>query len=159
MKRYFIRVLKFTLYLLAIVFIILIFIYLMSANVMSEHASIWRLFHDGRPLIMIFIAFIFGAIYPFFGFTTVKIYLNKPLGYGKQTIIDMFAKRKYVVEKDEDKTLTLRPKSKLNRITRMNEDMLELDYSKTILTMHGLRRDVYRFKRMLEEFAQQDNAQ
>ena len=160
MKRYFKRVLKFTLYLLIIVLIILVFLYMISSNAMSEDASIWRFFKEGRPLVMLFIALVFGAIYPFIGFATVKIHINKPLSGGnKQEIVKLFFQRKYLLEKDEYKILTFRPKSKLNRLTRMNEDMLELDYSKTTLTLHGLRKDVYRFKRMLEEFAQQDNEQ
>jgi hypothetical protein len=131
----------------------------MSSKVMSEDASIWRLLHDGRPLVMLFIALVFGAIYPFIGFVAIKIYLNKPLEDNKKALIEQFFKRKYVVENDEKKVLTFRHKNKFNRLTRMNEDMLELDYSTTVLTLSGLRKDVYRFKLMLEEFAQQNNAQ
>lgn len=159
MKRYFIRAGKFALYLIAVVIVILVFLYFMSADVMSEQSSMKNFLQEGRPLVMLFVALAFGAIYPFIGFQTVKIYFNKPLDSNKQQIIEMFAQRKYVLEKDENKILTFRHKNKLNRIARMNEDMLELDYSETILSLHGLRRDLYRFKRMLEEFVQQNNAQ
>ena len=130
MQRYFIRALKFSIYFLSLLLVILTLIYIVSAKGISDDASIWRFFKEGRPLIMIFIALVFGAIYPFIGFATVKIYLNKPLGDDKQTIIEMFAKCKYVVEKDKNNILMLRPKSKLKKLTRMNEDALELDYSK-----------------------------
>ena len=159
MKRYLTRVVKFAIYLILFLFVILVLLYMMSARVMSENASIWRFFQNGRPLTMLFIVFVFAALYPFIGFVTVKIYFNKLLDDNKQKVIDLFAQRKYVLEKDENRVLTFRHKSKLSRITRMNEDMLELDYSKTILTLHGLRKDLYRFKRMLEEFARHEDAQ
>jgi hypothetical protein len=122
---------------------------------MPEDASFWRLFEQGRPLEMLFLFVAFAVIYPFIGFVTVKIYINKPLDDDKNKILELFAQRKYMLISDENKTLTFRPKNKLHRLTRMYEDALELNYSDTILKFRGLRRDIYRIKRALEELARQ----
>ena len=99
----------------------------------------------------------FAAIYPLIGFVTVKIYINKPLDDDKNKIIELFAGRKYMLISDENQTLIFRPKNKLHRLTRMYEDALELNYSDTILKFRGLRRDIYRIKRAIEDFAQQQS--
>lgn len=154
MKRYVKRAFKFAIYLILLLFLILILIYLMSKDVMSEKASLYNFLKDGRPLQMLGLIIIFAAIYPLIGFATVKIYLNKPVNGDKNEIIKLFNQRKYALVSDENKMLIFRPMNKFHRLTRMYEDLLEIDYSDTILKFHGLRKDVYRYKRMLEEFAQ-----
>jgi hypothetical protein len=126
----------------------------MSKDVMSESASLSRFLEDGRPLQMLCLVIVFAVIYPFIGFAKVKIYLNQPVNDDKDEIIKLFDQRKYVLVSDENKILTFRPKNKFNRLTRMYEDLLELDYSDAVLKFQGLRKDIYRHKRMLEEFAQ-----
>ncbi|MDR1552641.1 MAG: hypothetical protein LBS69_04155 [Prevotellaceae bacterium] len=121
---------------------------------MSETASFSHFLKDGRPLQMLCLVIVFAVIYPFIGFATVKVYLNKAVNDDKNEIIELFNQRKYALVSDENKILVFRPVNKFHRLTRMYEDCLELDYSDTILKFHGLRKDVYRHKRMLEEFAQ-----
>jgi hypothetical protein len=123
---------------------------------MSENASLLHFLEDGRPLEMLCLVVVFAIIYPFIGFTTVKIYVNRQIAEDKSKIIELFDQKKYALISDENKVLAFRPKNKFHRLTRMNEDTLELNYSDTILKFHGLRKDVYRFKRMLEEFAQKN---
>jgi hypothetical protein len=125
----------------------------MSKDVMSETASLSHFLEEGRLLEMLCLISLFSFIYPFIGFADIKIYLNKPINENKNEIIEMFNQRKYVLVSDENKKLIFRPRNKFNRLTRMYEDFLELDYSDTILKFKGLRKDVYRHKRMLEEFA------
>jgi hypothetical protein len=125
----------------------------MSKNVMSGNASLSHFLEDGRPLEMLVLIIVFAALYPFIGFAKIKIYLNKPIDEDKSEIIKLFNQRKYMLVGDENKILTFRLQNKFNRFTRMYEDSLELDYADTILTFKGLRRDVYRYKLMLEEFA------
>ncbi|MDR2292395.1 MAG: hypothetical protein LBE11_02855 [Prevotellaceae bacterium] len=153
------RTVKFAIYLIILLLLILTFIYLMSKNVMSENASLNHFLEDGRPLQMLCLVVVFAVIYPFIGFAKVKIYLNQPVNEDKNEIIELFAQRKYVLVSDENKILTFRPKNKFNRLTRMYEDLLELDYSDTVLKFQGLRKDVYRYKRMLEEFAQKNRTE
>jgi hypothetical protein len=131
----------------------------MSSPVMSDTASLWRIFGNGRFLEMICLVAIFAVIYPFIGFATVKIYLNKPLDDDKNKIIELFGYRKYMLVCDENKVMIFRPQNKFHRLTRMYEDFIELDYSDTILKFSGLRKDVYRYKLMLEEFARQEKIQ
>jgi hypothetical protein len=131
----------------------------MSKDVMSENASLFRFLEDERPLQMVILVAAVAVIYPFIGFAKVKIYLNKPVNEDKNEIIELFALRKYVLVSDENKILTFRPKNKFNRLTRMYEDLLELDYSDTVLKFEGLRKDVYRYKRMLEEFARKSRTE
>jgi hypothetical protein len=129
----------------------------MSKDVMSETAKLSNFLKEGRLLEMLCLVIVFALIYPFIGFACIKIYLNKPLNENKNEIIKLFGQRKYVLASDENKILTFRPQSKFNRLTRMYEDSLKLDYSDTILKFQGLRKDVYRHKRMLEEFAQKNH--
>ena len=155
MKRYFVRAVKFAIYLLVIFFVIVTFIYFMSKDSMAQNASLWKFFNNGMLFELICIVFVFGAIYPSFGYVTLKIPQNKPLDENKTRIIELFSDRKYEFINDRNKVLTFRPKNSLSRLTRMNEDALEIDYSETTLKFHGLRRDVYKFKFMLEAFGQE----
>jgi hypothetical protein len=129
----------------------------MSKDVISETASLSHFLEEGRLLEMLGLILVFALIYPFIGFSRVKIYQNKPIGENKSEIIEMFNQRKYVLVSDENHILTFRPKNKFGRLTRMYEDLLELNYSDTVLTFQGLRKDVYRYKLMLEEFAQKNH--
>jgi len=156
MKRYFVRSVKFAIYLFVIIFVVVMFIYFMSKDVMAQEASLWKFFGNGRLLELLCVIVVFGAIYPAFGYVTVKIHQNKPLDENKNHIIDLFNDRKYELTDDENKVLIFRPKSSITRLFRMNEDALEIDYSDTTLKFHGLRRDVYKFKFMLEAFARED---
>jgi hypothetical protein len=129
----------------------------MSKDVMSETASLSNFLKEGRLLEMLCLVIAFALIYPFIGFAGIKIYLNRPLNENKNEIIELFAQRKYMLASDENKILTFRPQNKFSRLTRMYEDSLELDYSDKFLKFKGLRKDVYRHKRMLEEFAQKSH--
>lgn len=154
MKTYFIRALKFALYFLSILLIILLFIYAMSKDVWSSTAHFSNIFADGKFLWMLLMAAAFGLIYPLAGFAGIKIPLNKNIGDDKSKLIELFDTRKYKLVNDDGKVLYFRPKSKINRITRMSEDTLEVNYEGSTLKIKGLRKDVYRFKLPLEEFAQ-----
>jgi hypothetical protein len=111
---------------------------------------------DVSKLVIFFFAF--GLIYPFIGYSTQKVYLNRSFEEDKQEIIRLFSEFRFILEKDEEQKMIFRHKNPVARFMRLCEDRITLDYSQNPLEINGLRRDADRLVRLAQRVAQKEES-
>jgi uncharacterized membrane protein YciS (DUF1049 family) len=99
---------------------------------------------------------VFGVVYPLFGYVKRKVYINHPLDEEKEEVIRLFTDVRFELSSDEEKKLIFRPKSAVTRFMRLYEDRVEVDYSDNPVVLSGLRRDVDRLARRVQQLVQKE---
>jgi hypothetical protein len=149
MLRYFIRALKSTFLFFLMVILIHVLIYYMGRDSRAELTFMdFILQSDLRS--MAWFLLVFGMVHPMIGYVKQKVHVSKPFEEYKQEVIRMFSEANFVLESDENKKLVFRNKSAFSRLMRLYEDAVEIDYSEATIVLSGLRRDAYRFARMIQ---------
>ncbi|MDD2419450.1 MAG: hypothetical protein PHV91_03175 [Bacteroidales bacterium] len=151
-KKYLGRVVKYLVY-LVIVFALIIAIFSLTSN---QTFSVYNLFRPGTGIQIAIFLFVMSVIYPFFGYATKKVYLNKGYEYDKKTIQDIFLTNRYKIECEGTEFIKFRHKSAFVRTLRMFEDTITLDFSDNPIKLEGQRKDVYRMARMIEYAVRND---
>jgi hypothetical protein len=117
---------------------------------------VYNLFRPGTGIQIAIFLFVMSVIYPFFGYATKKVYLNKGYEYDKKTIQDIFLTNRYKIECEDTEFIKFRHKSAFVRTLRMFEDTITLDFSDNPIKLEGQRKDVYRMARMIEYAVRND---
>jgi hypothetical protein len=145
-KRYFIRAVKYLVYITIFLFI---FIALFSAISGSEfkYEALFRA--DTKWQMAAFILF-FSLIYPIFGYIKKKVYINNTFEQDREKIVNVFLNANFVLVSNEPGKIVFRHKSSFIRLMRMYEDAIILDYTDNPITIEGQRKDIYRLSRTIE---------
>lgn len=146
--RYLIRAVKYFFYFL----ILLVVIMTVMVAVGFVEADINTMFRNGTQSLWQIAAMlvIFGAIYPFFGFTKKETIVPGEYDQIREGIIMYMLSRGYQLEKEEGENMSFRASGPLNRTFRMFEDRITMTRSFAGFTMEGLRKDVIRLSMGLE---------
>ena len=152
--KYLIRSIKYFLYFAIMFCLIVLIVFYASSH--PEGMTVADLFKEGSgyKILAFFVAV--SAIYPLFGFAKKEVYTNNNAEEKKQEIIKIFENANFILENETGRILTFRPKSKFTRFMRMNEDAVTVDYSSNPVIVEGLRKDTYRFGRMIEFLMQKE---
>lgn len=147
--KYFIRSLKYFLYFAVLFSLIVLIIFYTSDR--PEGVTVADLFKEGSgyKILAFFIAV--SAIYPLFGFAKKEAYL--PGGNAeekKREIIMLFENANFELTGETAGQLTFRPRNKIVRLIRMCEDAVTVNCSGNPVVVSGLRKDVFRFARLIE---------
>jgi len=148
MQRYFLRVLKSIVLFFVMVALIHVLIYFIAEESRFDTFMEFIGQSDLRSMAILFL--VFSMVYPLIGYVKQQVYASKPFDDYKQEVIRMFAQANFVLESDENKKLVFRNKSAFSRLMRLYEDAVEVDYSDSPILLRGLRRDAYRFARMIQ---------
>ncbi len=151
-NRYLKRAGKYLVYLI-IVFVLVIAIFSLTSK---QSFSIYNLFRPGTGIQIAVFLLVMSIIYPFFGYSSKKVYLNKTFAQDKDKINEVFERNRFVVECEEGNQIKYRHSSLFVRIIRMNEDRITLDFSDNPIVLDGQRKDVYRIARMIEYAVRDD---
>lgn len=147
--KYLIRSVKYFIYLVVIISLILAILVLIGA----AEADISTMFRNGyNALWQIAILFaVIAAIYPKFGFITRDVIMTGTLVENTDRVRNYMASREYVLESENGNVLTYRHRGFISRLTRMFEDRITI----TLLegggaTVEGLRKDAFRIAAGIE---------
>lgn len=146
--RYLIRSIKYFIYYMVFLAVILLMLILFGA----ADWDLGTLFRDGADslwkIAVLFAAF--AAVYPKIGFTARTVTAQA----GKKEVIDtVLAYMKqlgYILEKEEQGIMTFRQTSIPSRLSRMYEDRITIRYEEGTVSIEGLRKDVVRISGGLE---------
>lgn len=146
--RYLIRAVKYFFYFL----ILLVVIMAVMVAIGAVEADINTMFRNGTQSLWQIAAMlvVFGAIYPFFGFTKKETIVPGEYSEIREGVIMYMLSRGYYLEKEEGENMFFRASGPLNRTFRMFEDRISMTRSFTGFTMEGLRKDVMRLSMGLE---------
>lgn len=146
--RYFIRSLKYFLYITVILFLIIAVLYLVG----WAQGDFLSLFRNGSQSIVMMLVMmaIFALIYPRFGYSTQRARVPGEYEEIRQDVITLMTDRGYRYEKEEGQIMTFRMRSVPARITRVGEDRITLTHTLTGFDVEGLTRDAVRVKMALE---------
>ena len=147
--RYAIRVLKSFVYIAALFFLLLSFMYAFSEKSKPDMTFI-DLIPEWRRMLVFFA--MFSVTYPLISFARKEVWLSKPFAEERINIIGIFSNVGYELESDKDGVLKFRLKNRFYGFMRLFfEDAVEVDYkSGSPITVSGMRRDTYRIARHIE---------
>lgn len=146
--KYFIRSIKYFLYLSVILIIVLYaLVALKLAN--GDIQSMFRNGYDSLWQIAGILA-IFAAIYPKFGYSARKAIVPGAYSEIRDSVLSVMESRGYRLEKEEGENMTFRLRSPLYRITRVGEDRITLTRDVSGFEVEGLTKDVVRLIQALE---------
>jgi hypothetical protein len=151
-RKYAGRAIKYLIY-LVIVFALVIGIFSLTSN---QSFSFYNLFRPGTGIQIVVFLVAMSLIYPLFGYSTKKVYLNKGYEEDKKTIVDIFLKNKYKIDCEGADFIRFRHTSLFIRTMRMFEDTITMDFSDNPIKLEGQRKDVYRIARMIEYAVRND---
>ncbi|MFO7369621.1 MAG: hypothetical protein R6X09_05050 [Bacteroidales bacterium] len=148
MMNYLRRLVKFLLYVIVLVAII---IYVIPVITGKEPTSFTGIFKDSQhKLIWIFfIAYTF--IYPLIGFTKVQRHLNGTYNQNRDVFVKAFEMLDFTVSRETEDIVVYRRKSKLARFMQMYEDEIEVKTGDNPVIISGMRKTVKRIDRMLDQ--------
>ncbi len=145
-QRYFIRAIKYLVYM-----VVFLFLFVSVFAVMSkEQWSYDVLFRADTKWQMAGFLFFFSVIYPLFGYIKKKVYINGPFENDREKIIQVFLNTNFVLVSSSENELVFHHKSPFIRLMRMYEDAIVVNFSENPITLDGQRKDVYRLARSIE---------
>ncbi len=145
-KRYFIRAIKYLIYMVVFLFLFVSVFALIS----KEQWSYDVLFRADTKWQMAGFLFFFSFIYPIFGYIKKKVYINGPFEQDKEQIIQVFLNTNFVLVYSSESELVFQHKSPFIRLMRMYEDAIVVNITENPITLEGQRKDVYRLARSIE---------
>jgi uncharacterized membrane protein YciS (DUF1049 family) len=139
------------------VLVVLVFVLSFVLGNSSNNPITFRKLLAGTDLSkFVIFGVVFGVVYPLFGYVKRKVYINHPLDEEKEEVIRLFTDVRFELSSDEEKKLIFRPKSAVTRFMRLYEDRVEVDYSDNPVVLSGLRRDVDRLARRVQQLVQKE---
>ncbi|MGN0189479.1 MAG: hypothetical protein ACI395_08195 [Candidatus Cryptobacteroides sp.] len=147
--KYFVRAVKYFVYLVVIISLILAILVLIGA----AEADISTMFRNGyNALWQIALIFaVIAAIYPKFGFITRDAIMTGTLQENADRVRNYMASKEYVFESENGNVLTYRHRGFISRLSRMFEDRITITLSEEGgAKVEGLRKDAFRIAAGIE---------
>ena len=156
--KYLIRSVKYFIYLVVIISLILAVLVLIGAAE-ADISTMFRNGYDALWQIAILFAVIAG-LYPKFGFIKRDATMTGSLQEKTDRVRNYMASREYVFESENGNVLTYRHKGFISRLSRMFEDRITVTIKEEGATVEGLRKDAFIIaagieSRPLEEISQE----
>ena len=155
MTRYFIRALKSIILFFVIATLVFVISFVLGNS--SGNPIAFKDLLQGSDLFHLTVfGVVFGLVYPLIGYVKRKVYINHSFDEDKQEVIRLFADVRFTLLSDEDKKMIFQHKNPVVRFMRIYEDRIEVDYSENPVIMSGLRRDVDRLARRVQQLMQKE---
>ncbi|MCI1778877.1 MAG: hypothetical protein LKI53_02850 [Bacteroidales bacterium] len=153
--KYFLRSVKYFIYLTVFLAIFIIIMYNLGQK--APGTTIWDLFGNGAWWKMLLFLLAFSAIYPMLGFYDRKLYYDNDFSSKKDEIKDLLKSIGYVLSEEDGQTMRFIHKSNLIRFMRMYEDDITIDFSENPALIKGLRKDTMRIATRIEHIFQKES--
>lgn len=145
-NKYLVRAGKYLVY-LTIVFVLIVAIFSLTSG---QGFNYEVLFRPGSGVQIIIFLVLMSLVYPFFGYATRKVYLNRDFESDKEGILGVFTTNRYVIESQGEGYIRFKHTAAFVRVVRMGEDTITLFTSENPIKIEGARKDVLRLARMIE---------
>lgn len=155
--KYFIRSVKYFIY-IVVIFLIIVNIIFYTSQRQPGIENFMDLFKEGSLWQMLALFIAFSAIYPVLGYYNRKIYTNGNFAEKKQDVIKyMTDGGRFVLTDDSNGKLTFRIRSPFVKFMRLYEDAIVIDYTENPIVMSGLRKEVVRHARNIENILMKED--
>ena len=148
MQKYFGRLARYFLLLLAMMIILLVIAYLRRGDGITELKE--ALLGSRRIKLLMFVVVGYSLIYPLLVFGKRERYINGKFNDNRDGFIKAFAEQNYVLTKEKDTIIEFRKKSGLSRIMSLGQDKIEIDFSDNPVIIDGLRKELRRLDTSLD---------
>ena len=146
--KYLVRSVKYFFY-LAIILALIIFVLIQFKIVDADLSTMFVNGYDSYWQMGLMLA-VFSFLYPKWGFSTRKAYINGSFEEIKDGIVEVMEGRGYVLESNEGEDLTFRKRSGLSRALKIWEDRITFSREIAGYRLEGLTRDLPRLIAALE---------
>lgn len=155
--KYFIRSVKYFIY-IVVIFLILVNIIFYTSQRQPGVDNFMDLFRGGTQWQMLALFIAFSAIYPLLGYYNRKIDTNGNFADKKQDIIKyMTDSGRFLLTDDSNGKLTFRIRSPFVKFMRLYEDAIVIDYTDNPIIISGLRKEVVRHIQKIENIIMNEN--
>jgi hypothetical protein len=149
MNTYFRRFLKFFLFMVALLFVML-FLFPLIRRGISFEQTYHVIAGDKKMLLVLVIIFIYGFLYPVLSFGKKERHINGSFADNRDTIEHALENLDYIKQKETESVIRYKRKSIVTRILMFGEDGIELNIHTKPLVFSGPRRDLQRIDRALD---------
>ena len=147
--KYLVRVLKYYIYIVVIMSLILVLLSLLGLTGGSSIDEIFRNGYDSLWQIALMFLIV-AAVYPKFGFNRRSVIIPGEYGEIRDGVVKYMEEKGYVLETEKEENLTFRAKSPLRRATRMFEDRVTFTRDLGGFLVEGITKDIVRIISGLE---------
>jgi hypothetical protein len=148
MQKYFGRLARYFLLLLAMIIILLVIAYLRRGDGITELKEAFL--GSRRIRLLIFVVFGYSLIYPLLVFGKRERYINGKFSDNRDGFLKAFAEQDYVLTKEKNSTIEFRKKSGFSRIMSLGQDKIEVDFTGNPVIIDGLRKELRRLDTSLD---------
>lgn len=148
MQKYFGRLARYFLLLLAMIIILLVIAYLRRGDGITELKEAFL--SSKRIRLLLFVVVAYSLIYPLLVFGKRERYINGKFRDNRDRFIKAFAEQNYVPTKEKDTILEFRKKSGFSRMMSLGQDKIEVDFSDNPVIIDGLRKELRRLDTSLD---------
>ena len=156
--KYFIRSVKYF-----VMFIVMLALFILIFAAASKDITIAEAFSPNGNMFQagsfpkIFALFVlFAALYPALAFVKKEAVLGCDFDEGRNKIIGAFDNAGYILEKEDDETMTFRIKNGFSRFSRLYEDAITVTKGENPVILKGYRKDIFRLASAIEYATRSD---
>lgn len=146
--KYLVRSVKYFFY-LAFILVLVVFALVQFKIVDADLSTMFVNGYDSYWQIALMLA-VFSSLYPKWGFSTRKAYINGSFEELKDGIVEVMENHGYVLENSEGEDMTFRKRSGLSKALKVWEDRITFSREIAGYRLEGLTRDLPRLVAALE---------
>lgn len=146
--KYLVRSVKYFLY-LTIILVLVVFVLVQFNIVDADLSTMFVNGYDSYWQMALMLA-VFASLYPKWGFSTRKAYINGSFEELKDGIVEVMENHGYVLESNEGEDMTFRKRSGLSKALKVWEDRISFSREIAGYRLEGLTRDLPRLIAALE---------
>lgn len=146
--KYLLRSVKYFFY-LTIILVLVVFVLVQLKIVEADLSTMFVNGYDSYWQMALMLA-VFSALYPKWGFSTRKAYINGSFEELRDGIVEVMENHGYVLESNEGEDMTFRKRSGLSKALKIWEDRISFSREIAGYRLEGLTRDLPRLIAALE---------
>lgn len=146
--KYLVRSVKYFFY-LTIILVLVVFVLVQLKIVDADLSTMFVNGYDSYWQMALMLA-VFSSLYPKWGFSTRKAYINGSFEELKDGIVEVMENHGYVLESNEGEDMTFRKRSGLSKALKIWEDRISFSREIAGYRLEGLTRDLPRLIAALE---------
>ncbi|HQB23115.1 MAG TPA: hypothetical protein PL119_01605 [Bacteroidales bacterium] len=146
------RVLKYVIFYTVFILALLALVYFTGGN---HSISFWELIRPGSQKNLILLIVAFSAVYPFIGFISKEVPVNRFQATDKEAVCRFAAEAGFILVSDDNGKMVFKARRVGMRLFRVFEDKITVDYNENPLVVDGMRRDALRIARHMEYYFRQ----
>lgn len=146
--KYFIRSLKYFVYLSVLCIVLIALMLATGTAAMDLEQTLYAMIHTDRYAMLLAVILVLAALYPKFGFVVRKI--EGDTVENREQIINAFRSSGFILHDEQDGVMSFRAEGLLLKLRLMGEDEIKVSQYGQWILLDGIRRGVVRVQLRLE---------